>query len=99
MHCVLVADDVLENRSMLQALLQAEGHHVLLAADGQEALDLAAAHRPDLVILDGRMPRLDASDACRQLRADPALADLPILMATAIDDREARQRGIAAGVD
>jgi len=99
MHCVLVADDILENRSMLQALLQAEGHHVLLAADGQEALDLAAAHRPDLVVLDVQMPRLDGYAACRQLRAHPALADLPILMAAAVDDRDARQRGIGAGVD
>jgi len=99
MHCVLVADDVPENRSMLQSLLQAEGHHVLLAADGQEALDLAVVHQPDLVVLDVQMPRLDGYAACRQLRAHPLLADLPILMATAIDDREARQRGIGAGVD
>src|SRR5689334_7654369 len=99
MHRVLVADDILENRSMLQALLQAEGHDVLLAADGQDALDLAAAHRPDLVVLDVSMPRLDGYAACRQLRAHPALADLPILMAAAVDDRDARQRGMAAGVD
>ena len=76
-----------------------DGHEVLTAYDGMEALSVARSHRPDLVVLDITMPRLDGLQVCNGLRGDPALASVPILFLTertAIEDRVA---GLDGGGD
>jgi len=96
---ILVADDDPMNRSLFQRLLQAQGHEVLLAEDGQQALERACVDKPDVILLDVLMPRLNGLEVCRRLKADRATAPIPILMITGSDDREMRIQGVAAGAD
>ena len=80
---ILVVDDSALMRRLLQQVLQAAGHDVVCAADGQEGLDKVAAEKPDLVIMDRNMPKVDGMEALRTLRANPATRSLPVLMASA----------------
>ena len=80
---ILVVDDSALMRRLLQQVLQAGGYEVVCAADGQEGLDKVAAEKPDLVIMDRNMPKVDGMEALRTLRADPATRSLPVLMASA----------------
>jgi DNA-binding response OmpR family regulator len=93
---VLVVEDDEEIAQVLQRSLRLDGYEVRLAADGEAALDAAAAYRPDLVILDLGLPRLDGMEVARRLRAAD---DVPILMLTARDALEARVEGLDAGAD
>lgn len=96
---ILIVDDEPAGRETLAALLRPQLYHLRLAASGQEALAYARAEPPDLVLLDVMMPGMDGFEVCRQLRADPHLAEVPILMVTALDDRESRLSGLEAGAD
>jgi two-component system response regulator MprA len=96
MPTILVADDDRKITDMLRRTLIYEGHKVLIANDGQEAIDQAQAHRPDLVILDWMMPRLDGLEVARRLRAAEGM---PILMLTARDAVEDRVEGLDTGAD
>jgi PAS domain S-box-containing protein len=100
MSLILVADDHPLNRYFLSILLSYHGHEVVEAADGVEALDLARRRRPDLVIIDVVMPRMDGPALVRALRADRELATIPLIFYTASyreeESREiARQAGVA----
>src|SRR5439155_21694615 len=83
----------------LEALLVMQGYQMLFASNGVEALAQAASTRPDLILLDVMMPGMDGVTVCRNLRADPLLAEVPVLLVTALDDRDSRLRGIEAGAD
>jgi putative two-component system response regulator len=96
---ILVVDDLPENLEMHRELLEPEGYAVETAADGQEALDKAFAHPPDLVIMDVSMPRLDGIEACRRLKADLRTRFVPVVLVTALGHRENRLAGIGAGAD
>ena len=96
---ILIVDDELGGRKTLEALLKAEGFNLIFAASGAEALDKAAEFAPDLVLLDVMMPGMDGFEVCRRLRADPFLAEVPVIMVTALDDRDSRLLGIEAGAD
>lgn len=93
---ILIVDDELGGRKTLEALLKAEGFNLIFAASGAEALDKAAEFAPDLVLLDVMMPGMDGFEVCRRLRADPFLAEMPVIMVTALDDRDSRLLGIEA---
>ena len=93
---VLVVEDDEEIAQVLQRSLRLDGYEVRLAADGEAALDTAAAYHPDLVILDLGLPRLDGMEVARRLRAAD---DVPILMLTARDALESRVEGLDAGAD
>lgn len=95
---VIVADDDPAMTWFVSDLLRAQGCDVQEACDGAIALDLARRSMPDLVISDIRMPRLDGLRLCRALRADPLLADVPVLLLSWKEDwlREAEQEGVAA---
>ena len=80
---VLVVDDEAANRHWLTRILEPAGFHVRLAAGGQEAIDLAKAHPPDLVLLDLMMPEVTGFDVVEALRADPRTQDTPIMILTA----------------
>lgn len=94
---ILVAEDHRDSRDALRALLEASGYRVHLAADGAEAVEQALAFRPDLILMDIMMPRLDGLAATRLLREEPTLARIPILALTAMDG--AREPAIQAGCD
>ncbi len=96
---ILIADDQEAGRIVLEAYLEPEGYEIIAARDGLDALDRVRRSRPDLVITDVLMPRLDGFDLCRSLRRDHALRDIPIIIITALDDREDKIRGIEAGCD
>jgi two-component system, OmpR family, response regulator MprA len=93
---VLVVEDDEEIAQVLQRSLRLDGYEVRLAADGEAALDAATAYRPDLVILDLGLPRLDGMEVARRLRS---VDDVPILMLTARDALESRVEGLDAGAD
>lgn len=80
---VLIADDEQNIVISLDFLLRREGFEVLVAADGEEALAKIRSDRPDLVLLDVMMPKMNGFDVCQALRADPELASIRVLMLTA----------------
>jgi CheY-like chemotaxis protein len=96
---VLIAEDSSVNRELLRELLEIRGHEVFEAVDGQEALDRIAQLHPDLVVLDIGMPVLDGFGVIEKIRADPQLARLPVLAATAYAMRGDRDRVLQAGFD
>ena len=96
---ILVVDDVDVNVKVLEAKLSSEYYQVLSASDGMAALRLAHQERPDLILLDVMMPRMDGFETCRRLKADPRTADIPVVMVTALSEPSDRLRGLEAGVD
>ncbi len=96
---VLVVDDHDLNRELARAILERSGHQVLLAGDGDEALSLARARRPGLVLLDLMMPGKDGYTTARELRRDPLTATIPIVALTALAMRGDEERARAAGID
>ena len=94
---ILVVDDDRAVRESLRRSLQFNGYQVELAADGQQALDAVTTQRPDAMVLDVMMPRLDGLEVCRRLRGTGD--DLPILVLTARDAVSDRVAGLDAGAD
>jgi CheY-like chemotaxis protein len=83
----------------LESILIGQGYELLFAASGPEALARAAERAPDLALLDVMMPGMDGFEVCRRLRADSRLAEVPVVLVTALDDRDSRLKGIEAGAD
>jgi DNA-binding response OmpR family regulator len=96
---ILIADDEPNIVISLEYLLQREGYHVLVARDGQEALDAIHLMAPDLVLLDVMLPRLSGFDVCRQIRANPAWNGMRVVMLTAKGRDVEVSQGIAFGAD
>jgi two-component system, sensor histidine kinase and response regulator len=96
---VLVVDDQEPNRQLLHDMLELDGHDVLDADNGLTALALAAEHDPDVILLDVTMPGIDGFEVCRRLRASPATSATPVLLITALGEREHRLQGMAAGAN
>ena len=96
---ILIADDRPETVQLVHDLLMMEGFQVVTALDGQEALDRIRRYLPDLVLLDLNMPRLDGYEVCLQLKADPATADIPVLMLTAWAEPDQRVKGLQVGAE
>ncbi|MBL8851455.1 MAG: response regulator [Planctomycetaceae bacterium] len=96
---ILIADDLQQNRELLEAYLADEGHEILMAADGRETLDVALQQQPDLVLLDIMMPKLSGYEVCQRLRQDPRTKDIPVLMVTALKEMGDIEKAVAAGAD
>lgn len=96
---VLIIDDLVSSREVLYDMLVGEGYELLMADGGAAGLSMARLFTPDLILLDMMMPDIDGLTVCRELRADPQMAQVPVVFVTALDDREARLAGIAAGCD
>jgi len=96
---ILVVDDQPANVKLLDQVLSASGYAVVTAMSGAEALAKVAAEKPDLVLLDVMMPKMNGYEVCRAIRADPATQLLPVVMVTALDPAEERLLGIEAGAD
>ena len=82
-RCILVADDQEENRQLMRRMLEPLGFDVALAADGREASEVARARRPDLIVMDLRMPEMDGFEAARTIRDEPGLRSVPLVAASA----------------
>ena len=96
---ILVVDDAPANVKLLEDLLGFHGYDVEAASSGEEALASMQERAPDLVLLDILLPGLSGYDVCRAIRANPLLQMLPVVMITALEDREERVKGIEAGAD
>lgn len=96
---ILVVDDSITVRRVTQRLLQREGYRVALAADGLQALERLQEERPTVVLSDIEMPRMDGFDLARNIRADGALRDLPIIMITSRIAEKHREHAMELGVN
>jgi two-component system cell cycle response regulator DivK len=99
---ILVVEDQEDNRQILRDLLANAGYEMIEAEDGQQALTQAAKHKPDLILMDIQLPLLDGYEATRQIKANPALKDIPIIVVTSYalsgDEDKAREAGCDAYV-
>jgi class 3 adenylate cyclase/CheY-like chemotaxis protein len=95
---ILVVDDVPTNIALLEAVLVPRGYDVVSASNGNEALEVVARERPDIVLLDVHMPGMDGYAVCRHLRADPETQFLPVVMVTATAEAE-KIKAIEAGAE
>ena len=95
----LVVDDSITVRRVTQRLLERNGMRVMTARDGVDAVALLADNVPDIILLDIEMPRMDGYEVAAQVRADPRLADVPIIMITSRVGEKHRARAIELGVD
>ena len=96
---VLAVDDQPENLELVSEILADEGMEVVLAADGQTALDLVGADPPDCIVLDVMMPRMNGLDVCRRLKSSRRTRSIPVVMLTALSSVEDRIAAFEAGAD
>ncbi len=96
---VLIVDDEPNILISVEFLMRREGFEVLVARDGEEGLARIQADRPDLVVLDVMMPKLDGFEVCKAVRADPTLAGVRILMLTAKGRAAEVSKGLSLGAD
>ena len=96
---VLIVEDDELNRDSLRRLLRRRGYDILLAVDGEEALAVARAERPDVILMDMRLPGIDGWEATRRLKADPETRAIPIIALTAHATASDRADARAAGCD
>jgi putative two-component system response regulator len=96
---ILVVDDLPANRRLLESLLVKDGYRVSVAVDGEQALAAVAVERPDLVLLDILMPKVDGYEVCRRLKSDPATRLIPVVLVTGLTEADSRIRGLHAGAD
>jgi CheY-like chemotaxis protein len=96
---ILLVEDNEMNRDMLSRRLVRNGHEVSFAVDGQQAIDLARAERPEIVLMDMSLPVIDGWQATRLLRADPETAGLRIIALTSHAMSGDREKALAAGCD
>lgn len=99
MRTVLVVDDDPSLLAMVAMALESEGFHVQRAITGQQALAVISESRPDVVVLDVMMPGLDGREVTRRLREEPATADLPIVVCSALSRDDDQWRSWAAGAN
>ena len=96
---ILIVDDEAAYRHMVRSLLTIDGYQIREARDGVEGLASVRQEHPDIVLLDIMMPRMDGFAVCRALRAVPALADLPVIIISALTSEEVRVRALNAGAN
>jgi two-component system, OmpR family, response regulator MtrA len=96
---IVVADDDADIRDLVVFKLQQSGHEVVPVSDGEAAVDACRAELPDLAVLDVMMPCMSGLDACRELRGDPSLAGIPVILLTARAQESDIAQGFNVGAD
>lgn len=96
---ILIADDNATNVELLEAYLSDVECEIAVAVDGQDTLSKVASFKPDLILLDVMMPKLSGFEVCQQLKGDPALRRIMILMVTALNELGDIERAVNAGTD
>jgi DNA-binding response OmpR family regulator len=96
---ILVADDDVDIRELVEFKLSTMGHDIVAVGDGAAAIDACLAEKPDLAVLDVMMPGVSGLDAIRAIRAEPALADLPVILLTARAQESDVETGFDSGAD
>ncbi len=96
---ILIVDDEPSGRRALESLLLGQGYGLAFACNGPEALSLALRLEPDLIVLDVMMPGMNGLECLRLIRGNTRLAEIPVILVTALDDRASRLSGLEAGAD
>jgi len=96
---ILVVDDDPLMQKIIEASIMKDNYKLLFAHNGEEGLQMARIHMPDLILLDVVMPGIDGFEVCNRLRSDDHLLYIPIIMITALDDRDSKIQGLEAGAD
>ncbi len=96
---ILVIEDNPDSRQLVIDVLSMSGYQLLWASDGMRGLDYARSEMPDLIILDVNMPGMSGFEVCAELKADPELASIPVLMLTALSDIDNRVQGLGLGAE
>ncbi len=96
---ILIAEDEPDIRELVAFTLRFAGHEVTTTSNGEEALNQASVIIPDLILMDVRMPRMTGYDACRAMKADPSLKDIPVVFLSAKGQDSEIQTGLAAGAE
>jgi DNA-binding response OmpR family regulator len=99
MATILIAEDERDIRDLVAFSLRHQGHEVIATIDGESALELVYTHRPDLVLLDVRMPRLDGYEVCRRIKDDRALREIPVAFISAKGQEAEVEQGLQAGAE
>ena len=96
---ILIAEDERDIRDLVAFTLRFAGHEVMVATNGEEAVAMAPQVNPDLILMDVRMPRMTGYEACKVMKADPSLRDIPIVFLTARGQESEIQQGLDAGAE
>lgn len=96
---VLIVDDEYIGRETLQSVLEGEGYELEMAENGTQAIEKAKQLLPDVILLDVMMPGMTGFEVCQRIRSDPQIAEIPIIILTALDDRESLLNALKAGAD
>jgi CheY-like chemotaxis protein len=96
---ILIADDNVANSELLQAYLADVECEIEFSIDGQDTLDKVVSFKPDLILLDVMMPRLNGFEVCKQLKEDPQTSSIMILMVTALNEIGDIERAVGTGTD
>jgi len=96
---ILIVDDEIAGLHTLESILDGQGYQIVMAQNGPEAIEKTRALLPDVILLDVMMPGMDGFEVCRTIRNDPLLAEIPIIMLTALDDRKSLLIGLESGAD
>ena len=96
---ILIVDDEPTLVLALELLMKKEGYETHAVSDGEKALEVAEWLRPDLILLDVMMPKVDGFEVCQRIRANPALSGVSIIMLTAKGREVEREKGLALGAD
>jgi putative two-component system response regulator len=96
---ILIVDDDVAGQLTLESILDGQGYTLEFAENGIEALEKVSRLLPDIILLDVMMPGMDGFEVCRQIRATPAIAEIPVIMLTALDDKKSLMSGLEAGAD
>jgi DNA-binding response OmpR family regulator len=96
---ILIAEDEPDIRELVAFMLRFAGYEVLSASNGEEAVQTASREIPDLILMDVRMPRMTGYDACRVMKANPDLHDVPVVFLSAKGQESEIQSGLEAGAE
>lgn len=94
---ILIVDDTPDNLLVLFSYLEEKGYKVLLAEDGESALQIAQSKAPDLILLDVLMPKIDGFETCRRLKAKPSTKEIPVIFLTALSETVNKVQGFKLG--
>jgi len=96
---ILIAEDEPDIRELVAFTLRFAGHEVVATSNGEEALHKASEYIPDIILMDVRMPRMTGYDACRAMKADPLLKNIPVVFLSAKGQDSEIQTGLQAGAE
>ena len=96
---ILIAEDERDIRDLVAFTLRFAGHEVVAASNGEEAVQMAPQANPDLILMDVRMPRMTGYEACRAIKANPSLKDIPVVFLSAKGQASEIQTGLEVGAE